>query len=237
MNKLVKSFTCSLYNVGVTSAVRRGITNSTFISAFQQQQQPCVRSFFSQSMVNRSNTTTTQSSAQQQPGTTTTTTSNTSSLIQSVLKGQKEKEESNKPVIKTATATLRNLPYSQWKLMPLFKAITGLSYREAIAQLTFANIGPANQIKGLVTSARYNAEYYKNLDPDRLIVSQIYTGRSHYQSRIEFKGRGRTGIRRKPFTHVTVELKEVEKVSGEKKLGKFGKTHKTIENYNNPLVS
>ncbi|GAM21838.1 hypothetical protein SAMD00019534_050130 [Acytostelium subglobosum LB1] len=172
--------------------------------------------------------------------TTTTTTSgtvNTSSLIQSVLKEQKAKEIEEKGKPKTAIATLRNLPYSQWKMMPLFKALTGLSYREAIAQLTFANIGPANQLKGLMTSARYNAEFYKNLDPDRLVVSQIWTGRSYYQPRIEFKGRGRTGIRRKPFTHVTIELKEVERVAGEKKLGKFGKTHKTIENYNNPLIS
>eukprot|EP01133_Synstelium_polycarpum_P014965 gene14965-17694_t len=188
-----------------------------------QQQQ---RSFFSKSSPLYNTPAATTSS----PAASLSTTS--SGAFSNLFKEEGKKDDTK---AKVAIATLRNLPYSQWKMMPLFKALTGLSYREAIAQLTYANIGPANQLKGLMTSARYNAEYYKNLDPDRLVVSQIWTGRSYYQSRIEFKGRGRTGIRRKPFSHVTVELKEVAKVEGEKKLGKFGKTHKTIENYNNPL--
>eukprot|EP01132_Coremiostelium_polycephalum_P002655 gene2655-3295_t len=137
--------------------------------------------------------------------------------------------ESSKP--KTVTVRLTHLRYSQWKLVALLKAIRGLSYREAIAQLSFAPQGPFKIIRGLVKQARYKGEYDLDMNPERLIVNQIWVGRSACVKSFEPRARGHHGFREKPFCHVTVELKEVPLEEGEKRLGKFGKTHKTFAKY------
>ncbi|EGC34897.1 hypothetical protein DICPUDRAFT_79367 [Dictyostelium purpureum] len=151
-----------------------------------------------------------------------------------------EKEDKKEKTIKidinnnenTVTITLKKLTYSQWKLQALFKAIRGLSYKEAIAQLSFCTKKPSKIIRGLIQQAAHIAETKKNMDPDRLIVNQIWLGHAFYVKSYLFQGRGHAGVVRKPRCHVTVQVKEVPFVEGEKKLGKFGKKHITYEKYN-----
>ncbi|KYR02482.1 ribosomal protein L22 [Tieghemostelium lacteum] len=154
----------------------------------------------------------------------------------STIKSPKKQNATTKGGEKTVRVKLSNLGYSEYKLTALFRAITGLSYKEAIAQLTFCKLGPARKIKGLVTQARYVAEYQYDMNPDRLVVEQIWTGRSYYRKSVNYRARGSASVQRKPFCHITVQLREVPPVENEKKLGKFGKTHKTHAKYDGTFV-
>ncbi|KAF2072987.1 hypothetical protein CYY_005699 [Polysphondylium violaceum] len=164
------------------------------------------------------------------------TTSSTSNIFSQSFSAEQpaaaEQQQSGSTKPKTVILSLKNIQYSQWKLQALFKALRGLSYQEAIAQLTFCKKGPAKQIRGLVTQARYVAEYQRDMNPDRLVLNQIWLGRSFFTPSVMVAGRGHMTVLRKPFCHVTVELIEAPVVEGEKKLGKFGKTHKTHAKYN-----
>jgi len=77
-------------------------------------------------------------------------------------------------------------------------------------------------------SARYNAENIYNLDPDRLVVENIWAGKGQYIKRLKIHARGRTGVMHHPHCHVTVVLQEVPIRDNERRLGRFGKTHKTL---------
>jgi hypothetical protein len=48
------------------------------------------------------------------------------------------------------------------------------------------------------------------MDPDRLLIDEIRIGRSTYLKRLEIKGRGRTGVRRKPYCHIYVYVREIQ---------------------------
>ncbi|KAM9983003.1 hypothetical protein ACTFIZ_010810 [Dictyostelium cf. discoideum] len=155
-------------------------------------------------------------------------------IFQQALKETKQEQGEEQVKVennKIVRVSLQKLGYSEWKLMALFKALGGLSIREAIAQLSFTEHSPSKKLRGLIKHAAHIAENIKGMDPERLIISQIWAGRSFYKRSIMWKGRGQGSTIRKPFCHVSVEVKESEFKNGEKKVGKFGKTNKTFSKY------
>jgi len=48
------------------------------------------------------------------------------------------------------------------------------------------------------------------MDPDRLVIDEILIGRAGYIKQIEFKGRGRTGLRKKPYCYCAVYVREIQ---------------------------
>ncbi|KAM9953305.1 hypothetical protein ACTFIR_008370 [Dictyostelium discoideum] len=162
------------------------------------------------------------------------TTAASTNIFQQALKETKQEQGEEKVKVqddKIVRVSLQKLGYSEWKLMALFKALSGLSLREAIAQLSFTEHSPSKKLRGLIKHAAHVAENIKGMDPERLIISQIWAGRSFYKRSIMWKGRGQGSTIRKPFCHVSVEIKESEFKDGEKKVGKFGKTNKTFSKY------
>ncbi|KAN0050017.1 hypothetical protein ACTA71_003117 [Dictyostelium dimigraforme] len=165
--------------------------------------------------------------------------STSTNIFQQALKEtkQEQEQEQEKEQVtvddknKIVRVSLKHVGYSEWKLMALFKAISGLSHREAIAQLSFTEQQPSKKVRGLIKHAAHVAEAVKGMDPERLYVSQIWLGRSKYKKSIMWKGRGQGSTIRKPFCHIFVEMKESQSKDGEKKVGKFGKTHKTFSKY------
>ncbi|KAK5582548.1 hypothetical protein RB653_004133 [Dictyostelium firmibasis] len=157
-------------------------------------------------------------------------------LKETKVQEKEQKEETQQDVVfddknKTVRVSIKGAGYSQWKLMALFKALKGLNHREAIAQLSFTEKQPSKKVRGLIKHAAHVAESVKGMDPERLIVNQIWLGRSVYKNSIMWKGRGQASVIRRPFCHIFVEIKETTFKEGEKKVGKFGKTHKTFAKY------
>ncbi len=59
-------------------------------------------------------------------------------------------------------------------------------------------------------SAIANAENNHDLDVDALIVAEAYVGKSIVMKRFHARGRGRASRIEKPFSHLTIVVREVE---------------------------
>ena len=109
-----------------------------------------------------------------------------------------------------AQAILRNVRVSPIKLNQVATMIRGLSAGEALKQLTFSHRRIALDVKKTLQSAIANAENNHNLDVDNLIVSEAYVGKSMVMKRFRARARGRGAKILKPFSHLTVVVKEQE---------------------------
>lgn len=109
-----------------------------------------------------------------------------------------------------AQAILRNLRVSPIKLNQIATMIRGMSAAEALKQLTFSKRRIALDVKKTLQSAIANAENNHNLDVDNLIVAEAYVGKSMVMKRFRARARGRGAKILKPFSHLTVVVKEQE---------------------------
>ena len=65
-------------------------------------------------------------------------------------------------------------------------------------------------MKKCLQSAIANAENNHNLDVDELIVAEAYVGKNLVMKRGRPRARGRFGALRKPFSELTIKVRQVE---------------------------
>jgi large subunit ribosomal protein L22 len=162
------------------------------------------------------------SSRLNQEQTTTGTTQSNDFFAQTFAEAKKKLEEKQpKEKIVSSKIVERNIRVSPKRLNPLLKQIRGLSYKEAVVQLTFCTLRFAPDVKAVIEKARKQAELKYDLDPDKLLLHEIYLNKGQYgPERVDWKAKGRFGIMRKKYCHLTVILKEV--VPGpDGRVGKF----------------
>jgi large subunit ribosomal protein L22 len=109
-----------------------------------------------------------------------------------------------------AQAVCRNLRISPQKLNLVAAMIRGKKVETALAELTFSRKRIAQDVKKTLQSAVANAENNHSLDVDQLIVSEAYVGKNLVMKRIRPRARGRTGRILKPFSQLTVVVRQVE---------------------------
>ncbi len=109
-----------------------------------------------------------------------------------------------------AKAVVRNLRTSPQKLNLVAAGIRGLSAEKALAQLTFSKRRIAQDVKKALQSAIANAENNHQLDVDRLYVSEATVGKSFVMKRFRPRARGRAGKIMKPWSRLTVVVRERE---------------------------
>lgn len=109
-----------------------------------------------------------------------------------------------------ARAVARNIRVSPQKLNLLAKAIRGKSADSALAELTFSRRRVAGEVRKALESAIANAENNHQLDVDRLYVKEASVGKTLVMKRIRPRARGRVGRIHKPFSNLTVVVKERE---------------------------
>jgi len=107
-----------------------------------------------------------------------------------------------------AKAVARNLRVSPQKLNLVAQLIRGKKVQTALADLEFSQKRIAKDVKKCLESAIANAENNHDLDIDELVVSQAYVGKSIVMKRIQFHGRGRTGRVTKPFSNITIVVRQ-----------------------------
>ncbi|GHD58832.1 50S ribosomal protein L22 [Thalassobaculum fulvum] len=112
-----------------------------------------------------------------------------------------------------AQAVVHNLRVSAQKLNLVAQTIRGLDASKAIASLTFSKRRIAGAVKKALESAIANAENNHQLDVDRLYVKEAYVGKSMRMRRFRPRARGRVGRIEKPFSHLTVVVREREEQS------------------------
>lgn len=108
-----------------------------------------------------------------------------------------------------AKAVLRMLRTSPQKLNLVAAQIRGKKVDKALAELTFSHKRIAGAVKKTLESAIANAENNHNLDTDALVVAEAYVGNSLVMKRFHARARGRGARILKPFSHLTIVVREV----------------------------
>ena len=109
-----------------------------------------------------------------------------------------------------AMAKLRMLRTSPQKLNLVAGMIRGKKVEKALTDLTFSNKRVAQDVKKCLQSAIANAENTHNLDVDELIVAEAYVGKNLTMKRGRPRARGRFGKILKPFSEITIKVRQVE---------------------------
>ncbi len=107
-----------------------------------------------------------------------------------------------------ASAILRNVRISPQKLNLVAESIRGQNAGEAITSLAFSRKRISGAVKKCLQSAIANAENNHDLDVDRLIVAEANVGKGLVMKRWRPRARGRTGRIKKPFSHLTIVVRE-----------------------------
>ena len=111
---------------------------------------------------------------------------------------------------KYAFAKAKSIRTSGQKLNLVAKSIRGCNIKVAIDQLTFSKKRIAKEVLKVLNSAIANAENNFGLDIDKLMVKEAYVGKSIMMKRMRPRARGRAARILKPFSKLTILLKEIE---------------------------
>jgi large subunit ribosomal protein L22 len=109
-----------------------------------------------------------------------------------------------------AQAIARMLRVSPQKLNLVAQLIRGKKVHIALADLEFSRKRIAKEVRKCLESAIANAENNHDLDVDDLVVARAHVGKGLVIKRFHARGRGRAGKVLKPFSHLTIVVRQVE---------------------------
>ena len=109
-----------------------------------------------------------------------------------------------------AMAKTRMLRTSPQKLNLVAAMIRGKKVEKALADLTFSHKRIAGDVKKCLQSAIANAENNHGLDVDNLVVAEAWVGKNLVMKRGRPRARGRYGKIMKPFSEITIKVRQVE---------------------------
>jgi large subunit ribosomal protein L22 len=109
-----------------------------------------------------------------------------------------------------AKAVARMLRISPQKLNLVAGLIRGKKVASALADLQFSRKRIAKDVRKCLESAIANAENNHDLDVDDLVVAEAHVGKAIVLKRFSPRGRGRIGKIQKPFSHLTIVVRQVE---------------------------
>jgi large subunit ribosomal protein L22 len=112
-----------------------------------------------------------------------------------------------------AQAVLRMVRTSPRKLNLVAALIRGKKVSTALADLEFSRRRIAGAVKKTLESAIANAENNHQLDVDNLVVAEAHVGKALVMKRFQPRARGRVGRIQKPFSNLTVVVREVEETA------------------------
>jgi large subunit ribosomal protein L22 len=115
-----------------------------------------------------------------------------------------------------AKAVARMLRVSPQKLNLLAQLIRGKKVSTALADLEFSRKRIARDVRKCLQSAIANAENNHNLDIDDLVVSQAHVGKALVLKRFHARARGRGARILKPFSNLTIVVREVAEPAEQK---------------------
>ena len=117
----------------------------------------------------------------------------------------KKTKEISKPTSRAIGKMIRTSPY---KLNLEAKSIRGKRVDDALSYLEFSKKRISNTVKDTLESAIANAENNHALDIDKLYVDEAFVGKNMVMKRWRARARGRAAKILKPFSQLTIVLKE-----------------------------
>ena len=109
-----------------------------------------------------------------------------------------------------AMAKIRMLRISPQKLNLVAAMIRGKKVDRALTDLAFSKKRVAHDVRKCLQSAVANAENNHNLDVDELVVVEAYVGKNLILKRGRPRARGRFGRILKPFSELTIKVRQEE---------------------------
>jgi len=109
-----------------------------------------------------------------------------------------------------ARSIVRNLRISPQKLNLVAEQIRGKPVQRALMDLEFSRRRISNAVKAGLESAIANAENNHQLDVDRLVVAEATVGKAFVMKRWRARARGRVARIHKPFSQITLVVREQE---------------------------
>jgi large subunit ribosomal protein L22 len=123
-------------------------------------------------------------------------------------KAKPRRQADNEAMAKAAT--IRTSPR---KLGVVAGLIRGKSASTALAELTFSHRRVAREVKKVLQSAIANAENNHQLDVDKLFVAEVSVGKALVMKRFHARARGRGAAIIKPFSNLTLIVREREETA------------------------
>jgi large subunit ribosomal protein L22 len=108
-----------------------------------------------------------------------------------------------------AMAKVRTLRTSARKLNLVAQSIRGLKVQRALNELEFSHKRIARDVRKALYSAISNAENNHNLDIDSLVVAEAFVGKNLVMKRFAARARGRASRIEKPFSEITIVVREL----------------------------
>ena len=112
-----------------------------------------------------------------------------------------------------ARAKLVSLRTGLRKLNLVAQSIRGLRVSRALNELEFSAKRIAIDVRKALYSAISNAENNHNLDIDNLVVAEAYVGKNLTMKRFSPRARGRANRIEKPFSEITIVVREMSEAS------------------------
>ena len=111
---------------------------------------------------------------------------------------------------KEALAVGNTIRGSARKLNLVAQMIRNKPVEKALADLTFSKKRVSEHVKKTLQSAIANAENNHGLDVDELVVAEAWVGKNLVLKRGQPRARGRFGRILKPFSQVTIKVRQVQ---------------------------
>ncbi len=118
------------------------------------------------------------------------------------------KNKLNNKDTKLVKAINKSVRSSVRKLSPILRSIIGKKADQAIRDLTFSEKRISKDIKKTISSAVANAENNFQYDIDKLVVKEAYCGKQIIMKRFRARAKGRAAPIIKPYSNITIVLKE-----------------------------
>ena len=125
------------------------------------------------------------------------------------MKSKLKKMSDNNKDVKSINKNIRS---SVRKLNPILKSLVGKKVEIAIRNLSFSEKRITKDIKKTISSAVANAENNFQYDIDKLVVKEAYCGKQIIMKRFRARAKGRAAPILKPYSNVTIILKEQNKL-------------------------
>ena len=105
----------------------------------------------------------------------------------------------------------KNVRSSTRKLKPILKSIVGKKVDIAVRDLSFSDKRISIDVKKTLSSAIANAENNFQYDIDKLFIKEAYCGKQIMMKRFRPRAKGRAAPIKKPYSNLTIILKELNK--------------------------
>ena len=119
-----------------------------------------------------------------------------------------------------AKVYLKSIRVSPKKLNLIISPIRGLNVEKALNYLSFSQRRISFTIKKALQSVIANAENNQQLDVDKLYIHEASVGKGLVMKRFRARAKGRGTRILKPFSNLTIKLKEKNELDANKKVNK-----------------